>query len=63
MFVTKTSIISGVEHTREIDITLAQLHRWMAGENLHVVAPHLDSDDREYIISGSTPDEWAELFA
>jgi len=63
MQVTKRSMLSGKEHTLEIDITWEQMHRWkMGGELLQNVCPHLSVDDREFLISGSTKEEWDNFF-
>jgi len=62
MKITKKSLISGAINTREIGITTEQLDRFRGGENIQVVAPELSADDREFLISGSTPKEWNTLF-
>ena len=62
MQVTKRSSISGKEHTLEIDITQDQWNRWKGGEMIQDVCPHLDKDDREFLISGATKEEWAAFF-
>ena len=62
MQVTKRSMLSGKTHTLEIDITEAQWNRWKAGEMIQNVCPHLSSDDREFLISGSTKEEWSQFF-
>lgn len=62
MQVTKRSSITGKEHTLEIDITQEQWNRWKAGELIQDVCPHLSVDDREYLISGATKEEWASFF-
>jgi len=61
MQVTKRSVF-GNEHTLEIDITQEQWDRWKAGEMLQNVCPHLSADDREFLISGTTKEEWEQLF-
>ena len=48
---------------QKIDITEAQWNRWKAGEMIQNVCPHLSKDDREYLISGSTKEEWDQEFA
>ena len=63
MQVTKRSALTGKEHTLEIDITQDQWNRWKGGELLQNVCPHLDTDDREFLISGSTKEEWNEFFS
>lgn len=62
MQVTKRSRISGKTHTLEIDITSEQWDRWKAGEMIQDVCPHLSVDDREFLISGATKEEWDNLF-
>lgn len=62
MKITRTSTISGKTRTRDIDVTEEQLSRWKAGGLIQVVMPHLSSDDREFLMSGITPEEWDELF-
>lgn len=62
MQITRTSRLTGAIHTREIDITPEQLLRWEQGEFIQNVVPHLSDDDREFIISGATPEEWEQAF-
>lgn len=62
MQVTKTSKLTGKEHTQEIDISEAQWKRWKGGELLQNVCPHLSADDREFLISGATKEEWNQFF-
>lgn len=61
---TKTSDLTGVEHTRTIEMTDAQYARVMSPnrtELIQTILPHHSADDREFLISGSTPKEW-EIF-
>lgn len=62
MIIKRKSIISGVERERELDITEFQLARWKAGALIQDVCPHLSKEDREFIISGSTQEEWDQVF-
>ena len=63
MKVTRTSQVSGITHTLDLDITEAQLRSYNSGRKLLQEAfPHLDSDSREFIKSGITPEEWAKIF-
>lgn len=59
--ITKTSLLSGVTRTRHLDITREQELRIQAGELVQDVAPHLSADDREFLISGITTDEWEQM--
>lgn len=60
MKIIRVSKWSGIERTREIDITQEQLDRWIGGEVIQKVVPHLSDSDREFIISGMTDEEWED---
>lgn len=63
MQITKTSRISGTVSTMDLDITSEQLDRIEAGiELIQNIVPHLSSDEREFLITGITPQEWDKLF-
>ena len=62
MLVRKTSILSGVERVREMDVTQEQLQRWASGEKIQNVFPNLSADDREFIMTGVTGEEWEEFW-
>ncbi len=62
MLVTMRSAITGKIHSLEIDISPEQWKRWKAGELIQDVCPHLSVDDREFLISGSTKEEWEKFF-
>ena len=60
MKITRTSMLSHVTRTREIDITPRQLLRWRAGTTIQLAAPQLDADDREFLMTGMTREEWQQ---
>ena len=62
MEITKKSKLSGKEHTMDLDITQDQIAQWLNGELIQVAMPNLTNDEREFLISGSTPEEWDEIF-
>jgi hypothetical protein len=62
MTITKRSKMTGKEHTREIAISEEQIARWRGGAYIQDAAPHLSPDDREFLISGTTPEEWEAAF-
>lgn len=61
MRVTNISRLTGRKHTRDLPITLAELERFEAGELAQVVWPHLSADDREFLVTGITPEEERNL--
>lgn len=60
MLITRISGISGVERTREIDVTIEQMNMWRNGVCIQKAMPHLSEDDREFLMTGITPEEWNE---
>ena len=61
MLIENTSVFTGIKRTRDIDITEDQLQRWLNGELIQNVCPHLSRDDREFIMTGITPEEWDQV--
>ena len=59
----RISTLSGISHVREIDITEEQLSALDGDGLIQNICPHLSADDREFLISGITPDEWDAAFA
>ena len=60
--VTRRSMLTGIEHTREIACTEEQLASWRAGMHIQNAMPNVSAEDREFLISGITPEEWIEEF-
>lgn len=63
MWITRVSQATGIEHTRDIALTVQQLGRWCCGEYIQDVAPNLSDDDREFIMTGITAEEWDDIFS
>lgn len=62
MKITRESTLTGLTHTLDIDVTQEQFNRWQSGSYIQDAMPHLSADDREFLISGITPDEWKKAF-
>ena len=62
MKIKRTSPITGITRTRDIDVTKEQLVRWEAGALIQDAIGHLSVQDREYLITGITDDEWQREF-
>lgn len=63
MLITRRSPLTGKDNTMDLPITQDQLDRWMRREGLiQNIMPELTADQREFLISGCTPDDWDTLF-
>lgn len=65
MDITKQSLATGDWHTRDIPVTIEAYSAWVRGDDTRFVQdafPHLSADDREFLVSGTIPEEWDELF-
>lgn len=65
MKITRTSVVSGITRTQEVSVDEGKFTKWdRAGQPTYIQNefPELSDDDREFIMSGITPEEWDELF-
>ena len=62
MLITRKSPFSGKTNTRDIPITEAQLMAWQDGILIQDAMPNLSADDREFIKTGITVEEWDATF-
>ena len=63
MKVQRESIISGQLNTMELNVTPQQMDRFYEGRELtQNIFPHLNSEEREFLISGMMPSEFDSLF-
>jgi len=58
MKITRKSMITGTSNTMEIDVSLDQIRQWETGTLIQNAMPHLNPDEREFIKTGITPEEW-----
>ena len=62
MLITRRSQISGEVNTLEVDCTEEQIERWQAGEKIQDCMPDVPAPLREFLMTGTTSVEWAEMF-
>ena len=62
MTITRTSSLTGITRTKEINVTEEQLLAWEMGELIQNAMPQLSADDREFVKTGITGEEWDQLF-
>ena len=62
MLFMRESPFSGKIHTREIPVTEEQYLEWLEGKLIQHAMPNISADDREFILTGITPEEWDAAF-
>ncbi len=65
MQITNVSQLTGIEHTMELDVTQEQLDEFCSGHprrKVQHIFPNLKSDEREFLMTGITSDEWNKMF-
>ena len=63
MLVFNESMLTGNKGSMDIDVTNEQIQRWVGGELIQNAMPNLTADEREFIMTGITPEEWDEAYA
>ena len=63
MRIVRTSPLTGKTNIREINVTEAQIEAWEGGELIQDAMPHLPADDREFIMTGITSEEFESIFS
>lgn len=64
MIITRRSSFSGEIHEMDLPVTEDELNRWENGEDLiQNIFPFLSDNEREFIMTGITQEEWDDAFA
>lgn len=62
MLITRQSVWSGQVRTLDIPVTYDQLYEWQRGTLIQNAMPNLTPDQREFLITGITAEEWEEMW-
>ncbi len=62
MRIERVSPVTGQLNVLELDVTEAQLKELENGAIIQRVLSHLTDDEREFIISGCTKEDWDYIF-
>lgn len=62
MQITRTSPHSGITRTLDLPITDQQLAAFNSGALVQQAFPDLNMNQREFILTGITQEEWDEMF-
>ena len=61
MRIIRRSLVSGETNVMDLPVTQMQLQEWKNGGLIHNVFPDLTPDQREFIQTGITPNEWQQV--
>ena len=62
LIIERESPFSGNVNRMSIQVTQAQIDAWQGGELIQNAMPNVSADEREFIKTGITPEEWEETF-
>lgn len=62
MMITRRSSLTGKNHAMYLPVSQEQLAAYAAGAFVQDAFPQLTAAEREFILTGITPKEWAEVF-
>lgn len=63
MLITRQSPFSGKWCNKELNTTAAEIDNWQRGMVAQKAFPNLSEDDREFIMTGITAEEWDNMFS
>lgn len=61
-YFTRFSPLSGRRRTKIICCRSSDLEAWKNGKPIQEAMPYLSADDREFILTGITAEEWDQAF-
>ena len=62
MEITRKSAFTGITRTIDLPITEEQMVSFNKGELIQVAFPQLTADQREFILTGVTSEEWDDMY-
>lgn len=62
MLITRTSALSGITRTIHLPINSVDMKMFESGALVQHAFPYLSPGQREFIMTGATPEEWDEVF-
>jgi hypothetical protein len=61
MIIERTSELTGVTRVMEIDVCEQQIKDWEEGKLIQDAMPSLTPSEREFIMTGTTDEEWETM--
>lgn len=63
MRIARMNLLTGKENVMDLPVTMEQINDWQSGTLIQFAMPELTAEQREFLITGMTPEEQAEVFA
>lgn len=60
--ISRKSPLTGEMNTRVMQIDMADFNRWKNGTLIQEAMPYLTDEEREFLITGCTPEDWDKLW-
>ena len=58
MLIQRESMFTGEINQMMLNITPEELYAWKTGTVIQEAMPRLNADEREFVMTGITPEEW-----
>jgi len=58
-----TKLCSVTQENFEVSVNTADYEEWKSGAYIQDVFPEMSREEREFLISGTTPKEWDDMFS
>ena len=62
MRIDRTNPFTGKTNSMDLPVSPAQIARWQNGALIQDAFPNLTPEQRDFILTGLTPEEWDALF-
>lgn len=62
MKITKVSMLSKIERSLELDVAAEEIKAWKSGMLIQDAMPRLTTDEREFMMTGITAEEWEKHY-
>lgn len=62
MTIQRRSPMTGLNNTMRLPVTDKQIAAWRSGTVIQVAMPNLTPEEREFLMTGFTPADWALMF-
>jgi hypothetical protein len=62
MLIKRKSPRTGIVNSMELDVTQEEIDRWQEGEYIQNAMPRLSADEREFVKTGYTKEDWDAIF-